>query len=645
MSSIQTRLTDYQRRGVTIDGEFCDREDLLRALARFSTRIGRSFENFKSPEQELVTWKVLHAEDVLAVMPTGAGKSLTYQLPAYLTRSKVTLVISPLKALMEQHAELPWAHCITSDVDLEERKGILEDLRSGKKKNILLVSPEMLARQHRKIARLDIGRFVVDEVHCLSDWGHDFRPHYWWVSHFLRLIESRKGRRIPILLLTATADAHVLKDIRMHFPQVDHARTHVRARLGREEIVLSAREVTSAGQRLRLLRRFLKRQAQRPLPPGTKRRGIVFNLEAVGGDDEEPDLRNGTRLKADQVVRWLRKHGFRKSYPYASRGMTAEEKRKTIRHFERARRSKGQLTVVVATNAFGMGMDYERVPFVCHLYPRPSVMEFWQQVGRAGRGMPGKHWAEALALHSRDDLTYAARFAKAPALDGLLNAFTIPLHGWMYVWSRRGAEMCMEGPAGGATRFSRLLGDLQDLGVVGTTGHRVSVPKGTARYRVNLKELRKASTQKKLDQLQKARYGKAKRLRKVFRYLRIAALSRPRRYILLDQTEYKLDKMGTVLQRLNRWVDIGMLERDDDHWHPGEILLRRVGTNLTETQIQLIANDARAWARHKIDGVERVGNVLRARSPYDRRRRLSRHFGERAAPQRPKATLPAWLNA
>ncbi len=640
-------LKQYRAKGARVGGERLAPDSLIKQLKRFARRCRiEHVTNFLSDEQELVVYRVLEGEDVLAVMPTGSGKSLTYQLPAFCDPEHVTLVVSPLKALMKQHAELPGAVCLDSDTELEDRPEVWRALKDGER-FILLISPEMLARQHERLAELPIGRFVVDEVHCLSDWGHDFRPHYWWVSHFLRRVEvARGGGHIPLLLLTATANERVLADVCHHFPSVEDSSTHVRAPLGREEIVLSAQEVTSPTTRLRALVKFLERQKDRPLPAGTSRRGIVFNLEAVGGDDDGRDLKRVERWKANEVVKLLRDHGFAKTYAYASHGMRADERAEAIDAFESATPRSGQVTVVVATNAFGMGMDYAGLPFVCHLYPRPSLSEYWQQVGRAGRGMEGSGaWAEALALHSEDDEQYALRFAKAPAIDGLLNAFTLPLHGQMYVWKRGGAEMCLLGEGGGRTRFSYLLEELQELRLLATTPERVAVPRSTIRYAVDLDLLRRPSTRAALDELRDGRFRSSKRLRKVFRYLAIAARSKPREFVLLDQTDYAEDRYGTVLQRLNRWVDIGLLERDQQHRHTGQVRLLRVGSNLMDTHIAKIAKNAEDWARHKRNGVSELMDVLRAESPVDRRRRVLKHFGEtERKPAQLPAELPGWLN-
>src|SRR5262249_13622905 len=153
---------------------------------------------------------------------------------AFLRPDELTVVISPLKALISQQDELlPFGVGLTSET--LDRAAVWESLLAGKD-HVLFISPEMLSNPgfHAKLARhlrrgrLKIGRFVVDEVHCLSDWGHDFRPHYWWTAHYLRLLEkqmptSAKTRgHVPLLLLTATADSQVMRDIRQHFPEIEN---------------------------------------------------------------------------------------------------------------------------------------------------------------------------------------------------------------------------------------------------------------------------------------------------------------------------------------------------------------------------------------------------------------------------------------
>jgi ATP-dependent DNA helicase RecQ len=466
-------------------------QDLHVQLLRWASKAELAVSDFRSGEQESAVRRVLDNEDLLVVMPTGAGKSLIYQFPAWIHSDSLTLVVSPLRALMNQQGEGLGADTINSDT--LDRQDVWRRVASGKA-FILLVSPEMLAHpsfrknlaRSLRAGRRGLGRFVVDEVHCLSDWGHDFRPHYWWVAHHLRTLESscrlaQGVKRVPRLLLTATADRHVTADIIRHFPEVAAKFQHITTSVARPEIVLLAKKVTTRKQRLAVLTRFLARQSKRPLPKGVQRRGIIFNLEAVDHVVDE-NAATRERMKANDVTEALKEFGFSDVHTFTSKGMNKFTRSLSAEAFENATSRRGRVTAVVATSAFGMGMDYSQVPFVVHLYPRPSLAEYWQQVGRAGRDMNGAGCcAEALAIFSQDDHRYARRFAKAPALDGLLNAYTIPLFGWMYVW-KKGGGMALKGASGRRlSKFGRLVHRLQELGVISSAEEAVNVPKGAVR--------------------------------------------------------------------------------------------------------------------------------------------------------------------
>jgi hypothetical protein len=192
--------------------------------------------------------------------------------------------------------------------------------------------------------------------------------------------------------------------------------------------------------------------------------------------------------------------------------------------------------------------------------------------------------------------------------------------------------------------FGRLVKCLQEIGVISMSAESVRVPNRAVRYRVNIAALKDRKVIRRLEALRDDRFKSAKKIKKVFRYLLIAARSRQRRYISLDRTDYSYDKAGTVLTRLNRWVDIGLLSLDESPAHPGEIRLKATTGKLRRSAIRGVQRDAKAWERHKLKMVDRQMRVLKASSPRRRAELVLQHFGEHRRVVLPaKCVLPEWL--
>ncbi len=311
---------------------------------------------FRTGQREAID-AVLAGRDVVAVMPTGAGKSLCFQLPAVLLEG-VTVVVSPLIALMKDQVDALTARgvaaaAIHSLMPAGERAEAERELAAGRLK-LVYIAPERLASGafHRALAAGGASRLVVDEAHCISQWGHDFRPDY------RRIGELRRELRVPVAAFTATATPDVRADIAAQLELTDPL--ELVTGFERPNLTLAVEAIQSRNDKEVMLRALIA-------DVGTP--GIVYGA---------------TRKSVEQWAEFLEVAGLRAGRYHG--GLTEEERHRVQEDF-----LAGRLDVISATNAFGMGVDKPDIRFVAHADLPGSVEAYYQEAGRAGRdGAPAR---------------------------------------------------------------------------------------------------------------------------------------------------------------------------------------------------------------------------------------------------------------
>jgi len=324
------------------------------------------YDRFR-PGQEKLIEAILNGQDVLGIMPTGAGKSVCYQIPALLLDG-VTLVVSPLISLMKDQVDALntagiEATYINSSLSLKETNERMRDVAAGHYK-LLYIAPERLESEQFRamIRRLEVPLIAVDEAHCVSQWGHDFRPSYMTIVRLLQDIEPR-----PVMAaFTATATDVVKDDI------VERLRLREPARVttGYARSNLALTVVRNADKR-DFVAKFIKEHADQA--------GIIYA---------------STRREVENVYAFVQGLGVSVGKYHA--GLSEEERAQTQEAFQ-----KDDLQLIVATNAFGMGIDKSNVRYVIHNNMPKNLEAYYQEAGRAGRdGDPG----ECVLLFSPQDV-------------------------------------------------------------------------------------------------------------------------------------------------------------------------------------------------------------------------------------------------
>ncbi len=331
------------------------------------------FDTFKFPQEEIIS-SLLSGKDTFVIMPTGGGKSLCYQLPAMMSAG-VAIVVSPLIALMKNQVDLmrgfsskdDVAHFLNSTLNKGQQKIVKDDLTAGRTK-MLYVAPETMTKEENVefFKSLDISFFAVDEAHCISEWGHDFRPEYRRLKEMTELINPN----VPIIALTATATPKVQSDIAKNLGLRDP--NIFISSFNRANLYYEVQPKINVEQTNKSIVRFIQNYKNKS--------GIIYTLN---------------RKTTEELAAMLNANGISAVAYHA--GLEAKLRAQRQDQF-----LNDDVAVIVATIAFGMGIDKPDVRFVIHYNIPKSIENYYQETGRAGRdGMEGK----CLLYYSHKDVS------------------------------------------------------------------------------------------------------------------------------------------------------------------------------------------------------------------------------------------------